>query len=154
LQESDAEDVTQNVLLKLAERLRTFEYDPKFRFRCYLKTLTRTACHDYVAAKKKSVAGSGDSEVVKILEQVEAQDDLATRLEAAFDQELLQLAALAVKKRVDDNTWEAFRLMAQEGKSGAEVAEALHMQVGTVFKAKSKVQKMLREEIEKLESPS
>ena len=28
LQEADAEDVTQNVLAILAERLRTFEYDP------------------------------------------------------------------------------------------------------------------------------
>jgi hypothetical protein len=43
-------------------------------------------------------------------------------------------------------------LTALEGKSGADAAALLQMQVGTVFKAKSKVQRMLREEIERLES--
>ncbi len=42
-------------------------------------------------------------------------------------------------------------MTALEGRSGAEAAALLHMQVGTVFKAKSKVQQMLREEIERLE---
>src|SRR5262245_6818045 len=32
LQDTDAEDVTQTVLLKLAEKLRGFEYDPSRRF--------------------------------------------------------------------------------------------------------------------------
>ena len=49
------------------------------------------------------------------------------------------------------HTWEAFRLTTQEGLSGAEVATRLGMQVATVFVAKSKVQKMLQEEIGKLE---
>ena len=42
-------------------------------------------------------------------------------------------------------------LTALEGKSGADAAAVLHMQVGTVFKAKSKVQQMLREEVKRLE---
>jgi DNA-directed RNA polymerase specialized sigma24 family protein len=43
-----------------------------------------------------------------------------------------------VRERVEPHTWEAFRLTAQEGRTGAEAAAALAMQVGTVFKAKSK----------------
>ena len=56
-----------------------------------------------------------------------------------------------VRQRVEPSTWEAFRLTAQEGLSGAETAERLGLQVAAVFKAKSRVQKMLREEAAKLE---
>ena len=43
LQETDAQDVTQTVLLQLASKLRTFTYDPAQRFRGWLKTLTHHA---------------------------------------------------------------------------------------------------------------
>ena len=49
------------------------------------------------------------------------------------------------------NTWEAFRLMTLEGLPVAEVASRVHLQVAMVYVAKSKVQKMLQEEIGKLE---
>ena len=39
-QEADAEDVTQMVLVRLAERMRTFAYDPSKCFRGWLRTLT------------------------------------------------------------------------------------------------------------------
>src|SRR5690242_1472726 len=42
LQEADAQDVTQAVLVKLAQKMRTFEHDVNGRFRGYLKTLTIT----------------------------------------------------------------------------------------------------------------
>src|SRR5262249_27845754 len=43
LQDADAQDVTQNVLLKLAAKLSTFHYDPAGSFRGWLKTLTHHA---------------------------------------------------------------------------------------------------------------
>jgi RNA polymerase sigma-70 factor (ECF subfamily) len=86
-----------------------------------------------------------------LFRSVEAREDLAARLEDAFDLERLEVAQARVRERVEPHTWEAFRLTALDGKSGAEAAAFLHMQVGTVFKAKSKVQRMLREEIELLE---
>jgi len=151
LQPADASDVTQNVLLKLAHRLRTFVYDPERRFRGFLRTIAHNACKDYLDSKHRAVAASGDTAVQLLLESVEARDDLGARLEAAFDQERFELAQARVRERVEPHTWEAFRLTALEGKSGAETAAALEMQVGTVFKAKSKVQRLLREEIERLE---
>src|SRR5262245_33500297 len=52
LQEADAQDLTQNVLLKLARRLRTFQYDPSKSFRAYLKTLARYAWCDLLTDSK------------------------------------------------------------------------------------------------------
>ena len=89
---------------------------------------------------------------MRVLDSVLARDDLAARLEEAFDLERLEMAQANVRRRVEPHTWEAFRLTAIEGQCGADAAAVLQMQVGTVFKAKSKVQRMLREEIERLES--
>jgi DNA-directed RNA polymerase specialized sigma24 family protein len=114
--------------------------------------MAHNACKDYFDSQHRAVAASGDPGVQAVLESVQARDDLAARLEAAFDQERLEWAQARVRQRVEPHTWEAFRLTALEGKSGADTAAFLHVKVGTVFKAKSKVQQMLREEIEHLES--
>jgi RNA polymerase sigma-70 factor (ECF subfamily) len=153
LQEADAQDVTQTVLTKLSQKLRTFSYDPARSFRAYLRTLARYAWCDFLEQCKQPGAGSGDSAVWRALEAVEAGDDLVQRLSEQFDQEVLEEAQARVQRRVEPRTWEAFRLTAVEGLSGAEVAAHLALKVATVFKAKSKVQKMLREEVARLEEP-
>ena len=43
LQPADAEDVTQQVLLKLAQKMGAFRYDPAQSFRAWLKTVTHHA---------------------------------------------------------------------------------------------------------------
>jgi RNA polymerase sigma-70 factor (ECF subfamily) len=58
-----------------------------------------------------------------------------------------------VRLRVAPRTWEAFRLTALEGLSGAEAARRLEMQVAAVYMAKRNVQKKLREESRRLEQP-
>ena len=137
LQEADAQDVTQTVLLQLASKLQTFAYDPAQRFRAWLKTLTHHAWSDFLAAWHPTVKGSGDSGVRHLLETAQARDELTRHLQEAFDQELLELATARVRARVEERTWEAYWLTAREGLSGAQTAARLGMQVGTIYKAKS-----------------
>jgi RNA polymerase sigma-70 factor (ECF subfamily) len=151
LQEADAQDLTQTVLMKLAEKMQTFSYDPSRSFRAYVRALTHYAWCDFLESRKRPGAGSGDSEVLAALQSLEARDDLLEHLHAEFDQELMEEAMERVQQRVEPHTWEAFRLAAIEGLAGAAVAERLQMKVATVFRAKSKVQKMLQDEIKKLE---
>jgi RNA polymerase sigma-70 factor (ECF subfamily) len=150
LQEADAEDVTQNVLADLARQMRSFEYRASGSFRGWLRTIAYRAWCDLLESRK--TLGSGDSAVLAILHSVEARDDLLQHLADECDRELLEEAARRVRLRVEPPTWEAFRLTAQEGLSGAAAAERLGLQVATVFKAKSRVQKMLQEELQKLEA--
>jgi RNA polymerase sigma-70 factor (ECF subfamily) len=151
LQEADAEDVTQNVLVILAERLRTFHYDPAGSFRAWLKTVAHHAWGRYVAGRQRPGQGSGDSAVLAALDSLAARDDLAARLEEEFDRELLELAMLRVAQRVEPHTLKAFQLLAIDGLSGAEAAARLGVQVGMVYVARGRVQKMLQEEIALLE---
>jgi RNA polymerase sigma-70 factor (ECF subfamily) len=151
LQEADAQDVTQNVLLKLADKMRSFTYDPSRSFRAWLKTLTHHAWSDYVESRGRPGHGSGDSGVAEMLHSIQARDDLVQQLEAEFDRELFEEAASRARLRVAPQTWEAFRLTALEGLSGAEAAGRIPMQVAQVFVAKRRVQKMLSAEIARLE---
>jgi RNA polymerase sigma-70 factor (ECF subfamily) len=151
LQEADAEDVTQMVLVRLAEHMRTFAYDPAKSFRGWLRTLTRHAWSDFVSARERGGRGSGDSGTVAALQTLPAREDLVARLEEQFDREVFEEATARVRLRVEPATWEAFRLLAVEGMSGAEAAHRLGRTVASVFKARTRVQAMLSDEVARLE---
>jgi RNA polymerase sigma-70 factor (ECF subfamily) len=149
LQEADARDATQDVLARLAEKMCTFAYDPAGSFRGWLRTLAYHACVDLLQNRKRGT-GSGDSRILELLESVAAREDLVKHLDEVFDRELLEEAMARVRLRVQAHTWEAFRLLTVEGCSGAEAATALGMKVATALVAKSKVQKLVRAELRKL----
>src|SRR5262245_47547468 len=153
LQEADAEDVTQNVLVKLTAKLRSFAYDPSRSFRGWLRVVTEHALSDFLAERRRPGLGSGDSACLELLESLEARTDLLTHLREAFDREVLEEALSRVQIRVPARRWEAFRLTALEGLSGAEAAARLEMNVTTVFTTKCKVQKLVQEEVRRLEKP-
>lgn len=154
LQEADAQDVTQNVLIKLARALPQFVYDPDRSFRGWLRTLTQNAWADFIAEQQRGVRGAADSVVSDLLQTVEARDELVERLQQAFDQELLERAMDQVRERVEPQTWEAFRLTAIQGLPARQAAEKLGMRLGTVYQAKSSVQQLLRETIAELNPDS
>src|SRR5438105_5570316 len=66
LQQADAEDVTQQVLLKLAQKMRAFTYDPAHSFRAWLKTVTHHAWRDFVDSRRRPGGGSGSSTVLEL----------------------------------------------------------------------------------------
>lgn len=151
VQSADAEDVVQAVLMKLSTKLREFEYDPSKSFRGWLKTLTHHAWRDHADRHARPDRASGDEAVSSLLEQAEARRTLAECLEESFDLELFREAMERVQLRVEPRTWDAFRLLAFEGWSGADAARHLGMKPSAVFVARSKVQRILRNVVATLE---
>jgi RNA polymerase sigma-70 factor (ECF subfamily) len=145
LQEADSLDVTQTVLLKLLAAMQTFRYDPAAKFRAWLKTVTHHAWQDLVRSRRRRV-GADDP-----LERLAAFDDLTVRLEQAYEQEVMERALARVKERVLPATWEAFKLTAIDGLSGAETAARLRLPLTSVYKSKSNVVKLLEAEVRYLE---
>ena len=145
VQDADADDVTQTVLLKLVARMKEFQYDPGGSFRAWLKTVTIHALSKFALAQQKAGLGSGGE--TDLLASVEARTDLAAKLEQEYDRELMDLAMVRVAQRVQPHTWEAFRLLAIEGLSGVDVAARLNLRVATAYVARSKVQKMIQDEV-------
>ncbi len=151
LQDADIEDITQIVLVKLAHKMRTFAYDPSRSFRGWLRTLTSHAWSDFVEARQRAGRGTGDSAVEERLHTQPARDDLVARLEEQFDREVLEEASARIRLRVEPSSWEAFQLTAVQGLTAAEAAPRLGKEVAAVFKARRRVQKMLQDEVRKLE---
>src|SRR5436305_8872318 len=63
LQDADAEDVTQDILVKLTHKLRAFAYDPSLSFRGWLRTFAHHAWRDFVDSRRHAQAAAGDSQV-------------------------------------------------------------------------------------------
>ena len=151
LQEADADDVTQGVLVFLLRKMRTFVYDPKRgSFRGWLRTVTQHACADFFDERKRAVAGSGDSRVLDHLQNI-ASDDLEDTLAAALDREVWELAQARVRLRTTARDWEIFRVLTLEERSGADVAAQFNLPVATVYVVKSRVQAKLKSELLKLQ---
>jgi RNA polymerase sigma-70 factor (ECF subfamily) len=142
----DAEDVAQEVLLKLLAAMKTFQYDPGRSFRAWLKTVTQNAWNDFTKSHRRESTADPDR-FQAILDSRAALDDLRSRMEDAYDRELLDLAMRRVEKRVKPANWRAFHLTAIEGRAGADAARELGLSVARVFIAKHRVERMLEEEV-------
>ncbi len=156
LQDSDAADVTQEVLTRLVRTMRSFAYDPsRGSFRGWLKTVTQNAIRDLIAESRKQGRGAGDTLTARLLEQISddtASAELEERITAQYERELLEEAGMHVQARVKPTTWSAYHMTAAEQKTPAETAAALNMPVSEVYVAKSRVIKMLREEVARLDN--
>ena len=153
LQDADAEDVTQIILARLSNKMQEFAYDPTRSFRGWLMTVAHNVWSDFVSDRRRAGLTIGDTTVIELLNSVEVGDDLTRQLDEECQRDLLENAMLRVRQRVEARTWDAFRLLALEGRSGAETATQLGMKVATVFVARSKVQRMILEEARKLDAP-
>jgi RNA polymerase sigma-70 factor (ECF subfamily) len=150
LQDADAQNVTQEVLRKLFVSLSTF--DPKKgRFRSWLRSVTLNACRDSLRGRAARERGSGDSKVQGMLEGLEDEggaEELARTMDEEIERQFLEEAMERARLRVGANTWEAFRLVALEGHKPKDVAARLGVNLTTVYMAKDRVKKMLREEMD------
>jgi len=152
LQQEDAEDVSQGLLFKLVTRMRTFVYDrAKGKYRALLKTLVEHEVYDFLEQRRRAAVGAGGSEELECLLNAEARESLAHGVMDQFDLELLEIAKERVRLRVNQATWEAYRLLAEEELDPPEVAIRVNMRVGQTYVAKSRVLEMLREEVQRLE---
>lgn len=143
LQPADAEEVIQKVLLKLFRHIAHFERQRNGSFRAYLKTVARHAVCDVLKDKKSMGQTLADDRT--------ACDEFLENLDREFDNEFLEEAMERVKTRVEDKTWQAFWLCAHEDLAGQEVAQRLRISRAAVYMAKSRVAKMLQEEMARLE---
>lgn len=151
LQSADAEDLTQTVLLQLARQMQSFEYDTNGRFRSWLKTVTWRAWARFLEQQRRNPLAAARIDGLEALDTEPARQALMLSLDEEANREVLELALRNVRLRVNENTFEAFRLMAFEGHSGAEVATQLGMKTGAVFVARSRVDRMLLTEVQKID---
>lgn len=149
IQGSDAEDLAQEVMLKLVRQMRDFRYDPTQSFRGWLKTVAYRTLARQRERSRRSVS-LGESGQGHPVDSVEAHEDLDRLLRSQAEQELFELAAERVQARVRALSWHAFAMSAIDGLRGEEIAKRLGISLSAVYVAKYRVQKLLGEEIRRI----
>jgi RNA polymerase sigma-70 factor (ECF subfamily) len=144
LQIADAEDLTHDALLVVFSKIQGFKHSGRGSFRAWLRAIAwRCLCEAH--SEKEDLARPELAERYR-----EAEDQIA-ELDEEFDRlqqlDLLNSCMKTVQRRVQTQTWNAFRLVALEGLSGPAAAGQLGMQLDAVHAAKARVQRLISTEI-------
>ena len=142
LQDADARDLTQDVMVRVAKSVRSWEPDrSKGSFRGWLSRITRNMVVDFMRSRSRKI------------NSVEFVEDIAECPESElYDLELRKQAFVWASEKVRSDfaeaTWKAFWMTAVENKSATEVAAATGLSVGAVYIAKSRVMAKLRQAVQ------
>ncbi|MFN5320291.1 MAG: RNA polymerase sigma factor, partial [Planctomycetota bacterium] len=141
LQPADAQDISQEVLTRVAKAIPEWEHDPaRGTFRGWLTRVTRNLTIEQLRTRARRPLTNPESGQ---LEQFQRDADSIFQLEQ--QRELFGWAARKARDQFVPTTWQAFWLTAVEQRSPSEVAEQLGLSTGAVYIARSRVMARLRE---------
>ena len=154
LQDADAADLTQDVLLSAALALVHFEYDPqRGRFRSWLFTVARNCLNRMLRRRIRRVTAAGGSGFQRTLAGLrDDYDHPEQQWDRDYRQRLFEWALEQVRLHFQVPTWQAFSRTAIDNIDPAVVAAELGMSVGAVYVARSRVTGRLRNLIRQAEN--
>lgn len=159
LQEADAKDVVQEVLLAISKAIEYWQPDPeKGRFRDWLYRIARNLIVNHLTRRATRASSPGGTDIWQLFN---SQQDplvepcpLTQSYELEYRRELFRYAADQVKQRVRPKTWQAFQLLSIDQVPLAQVAAQLQMSEGAVLVAKCRVLSRLREIVQQWQGES
>ena len=154
LQDADAQDLAQRVLMAVASAIGRWEKsDEAVRFRHWLRRLTRNAILNALVRQPQDHAAGGSWVQELLLEQPDDDPHATAQIELEYRRELYLRAARLVQSDVEPKTWRAFELTVVENRSIGVAAVELDMPVGTIYAARSRIMRRLRKAVQDLEQP-
>lgn len=152
MQSADADDLAQQVLSSVARAIDRWEVDPaRARFRTWLGRVATNAIINALTRRAPD-RGSGDSGLNDLLEQKPATDGPASDLlRIEHRREVFRWAARQIRAEFQPATWEAFWLTAVDQRDVEAVARQLRLSSGSVYAARSRVMRRLKEKVREWE---
>ena len=146
LQQSDAADLVQDVLSIVFRRLPDFQYDAAGSFRGWLKTVTLNKFREKKRKRVTDVSVASNS----VLEQISSLQRAESTWDLDYGRMLLQQTMEQMEPDFHPGTWQALRAVMAEGMTVDQAAEATGVSVWTIYSAKARLMKRLREELKGL----
>lgn len=153
LQDSDAADLTQEVLASVASAIKTFDCSPdRGSFRGWLLTIVKNELCGFQRKRNRRTIGTGDTQMGEFLrEQPDPHSDDASTWEGEYQKRLFQYVAEVVRDKFQPSTWQAFWETSVEGHPINEVADRLGLTRSAVYMARRRVISQIRERVKYVE---
>lgn len=157
LPQDGAEDLTQDILLKLFQQLPRYRHDPvRGQFRAWLKAVVNNALTDFWRRQQgrpeRGVGGTAFLERLGGIANPEAADELSNTIEVQAQTTAAEVLE-RVRAKLKETTWQAFYQTMVEQRPAADVASELKLSVATVYKANYRVKQMLLQEYRHVQAP-
>lgn len=153
MQQADAEDVAQQVLVSVAKAIEQREHDrQRARFRTWLNRVAQNAILNALTRSKPD-RGTGNTGLLAALQQHPSQqgpDSDLLRLE--YRREVFRWAARQVRREFQQETWDAFWRTAINGDDCDAVATELGKTRGAIYAARSRIIRRIQEKVAEYES--
>ena len=149
LQDSDAADLTQEVLASVAGAIKAFDYSPdRGSFRGWLLRIVKNELYGFWRAQNRRTIGTGDTQMAEFLrEQPATHNGDASVWEGEYQKRLFQYAAQRVRDNFQPSTWQAFWETAVEGQPISQVAERLGLTSSAIYMARRRVIGQIKEQV-------
>jgi RNA polymerase sigma-70 factor (ECF subfamily) len=153
LQHADAEDLVQETLATLVLEAPTFQ--PTWHpgaFRYWLRKVLINRLRHFRRNLRVRLSCRPDSELLDRLADfiVDSRDDLTCRWDNDHDLHIARQVMERIKQEFHANTWQAFHSVALEGADPELVAAELDLSLSSVYVAKFRVLRRLRQEATKI----
>jgi RNA polymerase sigma-70 factor (ECF subfamily) len=140
LQESDVADLVQDVFTTLVRVLPEFQYDSHKSFRGWLKTVLMNRWRNQRASRRATVVHGP-------LEEIPAPEFPEPLSEAEYRALVVAQAMRIMEGSFEPVTWQTARACLMDGQPAAQVAAEWGISINSVYLARSRVLKKLRQEL-------
>jgi RNA polymerase sigma-70 factor, ECF subfamily len=151
LQESDADDLVQEVLSVLIRELPRFQHNGQHgAFRSWLRIITVHRLRDFWRSRRARPLAGGDAFGTMIDQLEDPKSGLSRIWDEEHDRHVARRALDLIRSDFAPSTWKAFSGVVLKGRKESVVADELGISTNAVFIAKSRVLARLRQEIKGL----
>lgn len=143
LQPADADDLTQELFVKLMDQLPKYARGDGQSFRGWLYRVTAHQCRDFRRRVATRALPNADG-----LSGMDAESPVSEFEELEYRRALVNRGLELIRDEFNPRTWAAFQQLMVQGQSAAEVAAALGMTENAVYLVRNRVLTRLRREID------
>jgi RNA polymerase sigma-70 factor (ECF subfamily) len=153
LQDADAEDLAQQVLISVSRAIGNWEKDAeRGTFRSWLLRVAKNEIVNAVTRGRRGVARGGTSVLQRLEQQPAGADAIHELIEDEHRRAVFRWAAEEVRPQFQQATWLAFWLTTIEALPVEEAALELGRSVGSVYAARSRVMRRLKEKVHEIDA--
>jgi RNA polymerase sigma factor (sigma-70 family) len=152
VQESDADDLMQEVLLAVSKDVSEFDHNGRTgAFRSWLKMILIHRLRNFWRMRGRRPQATGNSDVQQQIDQLEdPTSEMSALWNRQHDEFVVRRLLIDTERLFAPKTWQAFLRQTLEGQRADQVAADLGMSLNAVFIAKSRVLNRLRQQADGL----